>query len=152
VLSTERPDQVANYTIDGRLLISSFLWNHPLFTAVDKAALVVHEVVYKHARKNHGNTTSDRARETVGILFSDLSIQALRTKLTGILRLEWWPENVEYLDPGVWPSFSVLRLEKYSKFRGVVPIPNIDGGYAVLTELNEIIGFSEQDRNMASRC
>ena len=55
---------------------------------------------------------------------------------------------MEYLDPGVWPSFSVLRLEKYSKFRGVVPIPNIDGGYAVLTELNEIIGFSEQDQEI----
>jgi hypothetical protein len=64
--------QLANYTFDGRLLIASDLWADESFSNLDRAALLMHELVYKSLRDKFGDKNSSRARAIVALLFSDL--------------------------------------------------------------------------------
>lgn len=77
--------QLANFTFDGRLLISSKFWHDESFTDTERAALIVHEAVYKALREGMGDKNSSRVRQIVGVLFSDLSDSGKSQKIDAIL-------------------------------------------------------------------
>jgi hypothetical protein len=62
--------QIANYLINERLVISKPIWDDPTFSERDKAAILLHELLYKVFRKEFGDENSYRAREAVLLLFS----------------------------------------------------------------------------------
>jgi hypothetical protein len=80
--------QLANFTFDGRLLISSKYWKDPSFTDLERAALLVHEAVYKALREGMGDKNSSRVRQIVGILFSNLSDSQKSGKIDAVLMHE----------------------------------------------------------------
>lgn len=77
--------QLANFTFDNRLLISSKYWKDPSFTDVERAALLVHEAIYKALREGMGDKNSSRVRQIVGILFSTLSEAQKSHKVDAVL-------------------------------------------------------------------
>lgn len=77
--------QLANFTFDGRLLISSKYWDDPSFTDTERGALLVHEAVYKALRDGMGDKNSSRVRQIVGILFSTLSDSQKSAKIDAVL-------------------------------------------------------------------
>ena len=77
--------QFANFTDQGQVLIRQDLWQSPLISELDKAALIWHEAVYRWLRVEKGDTNSVRARQIVGILFSRLSSDEMRTRLSNVL-------------------------------------------------------------------
>ena len=77
--------QIADYTFDGRLLIAGDLWSTPSFSNQDRAALLLHEVVYKSLRDRFGDMNSSRARAIVGLIFSDLSAEQIASEIGNIL-------------------------------------------------------------------
>lgn len=80
--------QLANFTFDGRLLISSKFWRDESFTSTERAALLVHEAVYKALREGMGDKNSSRVRQIVGLLFSDLSDSEKAQKIDAVLMHE----------------------------------------------------------------
>lgn len=80
--------QLANFTFDGRLLISSKYWKDASFTDVERGALLVHEAVYKALREGLGDKNSSRVRQIVGILFSTLSDSQKSLKIDAVLMHE----------------------------------------------------------------
>lgn len=77
--------QLANFTDDGRLLLNGEMWNSPVFQSLDRGALLVHEIVYKSLRDHDGDKDSTRARAIVGLLFSNLEMTELNTRIEAIL-------------------------------------------------------------------
>jgi formylglycine-generating enzyme required for sulfatase activity len=77
--------QLANYTHYGSILVQSYLFNHPLMSELDRAGLVLHEVVYSYLRDYFGDRDSGRARRIVGIVASNLSPEKMREKIQNIL-------------------------------------------------------------------
>lgn len=77
--------QFANYTNMNYVLIRQDLWESPRVSSLDKAALIWHEVIYRWMRQEFQDTNSIRARQIVGLLFSDLSAQDLRKSIQKIL-------------------------------------------------------------------
>jgi hypothetical protein len=80
--------QLANFTFDGRLLISSKFWKDESFTNTERAALIVHEAVYKALREGMGDKNSSRVRQIVGLLFSDLSEAQKAQRIDSVLMHE----------------------------------------------------------------
>jgi hypothetical protein len=80
--------QLANFTFDGRLLISSKYWDDPSFTNTERGALLVHEAVYKALRDGLGDKNSSRVRQIVGILFSNLSDTQKSVEIEAVLMHE----------------------------------------------------------------
>ncbi|MCO5141690.1 MAG: hypothetical protein M9962_01215 [Oligoflexia bacterium] len=78
--------QLANFTFDGRLLISSKFWNDPEFSKREKAALLVHETIYKTLRDHYGDENSSRSRFIVGILFSTLPVDQQKARISRKLK------------------------------------------------------------------
>lgn len=78
--------QFANYTNLDQVLIRRDLWNHSGIKAIDKAALLWHEVIYLWLRNNHDEPNSIRTRMIVGLLFSDLPGQTVKSKIDEILK------------------------------------------------------------------
>ncbi|MGK5084706.1 hypothetical protein WDW37_15540 [Bdellovibrionota bacterium FG-1] len=70
VISSE-PEQLANFTTTGHLLINPELWNSSTLPNIDRAALYVHEALYWIFRDYAGDPNSVRTREIVADLFSD---------------------------------------------------------------------------------
>ncbi len=64
--------QIADYLINGTLLIDSYYWNHKAFSEADKAALLLHERFYHAYRKTIGAQSSFSASIVVQYLMSDL--------------------------------------------------------------------------------
>ncbi|MBO9666501.1 MAG: hypothetical protein J7501_06765 [Bdellovibrio sp.] len=64
--------QVADYLINGTLLIDKKYWNHKAFSEADKAALLLHERIYHAYRKTIGAQSSDSASLAVQYLMQDL--------------------------------------------------------------------------------
>lgn len=77
--------QFANYTNYNEVLIRQDLWNSTVISAVDKAGLIWHEVIYRWMREEFGDTDSVRARHIVGLIFSDLDSVKLRNSLQQVL-------------------------------------------------------------------
>ena len=77
--------QIANFTFDGRLLIARDLWDDPNFLELDRAAVLMHELVYKALRDRFNETTSSRARAIVAHLFSNLEGIQMRSEVLKIL-------------------------------------------------------------------
>jgi hypothetical protein len=77
--------QLANFTFDGRLLIASDLWSAPQFSDQGRAALLMHEIVYKALRDQVGETNSSRSRAIVALLFSTLSPEEIDSRVAVIL-------------------------------------------------------------------
>ncbi len=77
--------QFANFTYQGQILIQKELWNSAVVTPVDKAALIWHEAIYKWLRETQGDRDSVRTRQIVGLLFSDLNISEMKTRIQKVL-------------------------------------------------------------------
>jgi hypothetical protein len=70
--------QIADYGDDGpegEILINSDYYYHPTFTDTDRAALMVHETIYKMLRDVDNAEKSDRARRVVATLFSSSPVE-----------------------------------------------------------------------------
>ena len=74
--------QLANFTYYQKTLIQKTIWEDEKFSELNKAALIIHEAVYKYARENKGDTNSVRTREAVAHIFSDMDTDGLRLKLS----------------------------------------------------------------------
>ena len=79
--------QLANFTDDGRLLINGAYFNQKVFSETDRAGLLLHEILYKSLRDRRGDTNSTRARQLVGLLFSDLGAKDIRRGVDHVLSL-----------------------------------------------------------------
>ncbi len=77
--------QLANFTDDGRLLVDGDLWAERALTPLDRAALLLHEMIYKSLRDRKGETNSSRTREIVGYLFSTLDSREIRARVVQAL-------------------------------------------------------------------
>jgi hypothetical protein len=77
--------QLANFTFDGRLLISTKFWSDPTFTNTERGALLVHEAIYKALREGMGDRDSSRVRQIVGLLFAELDTKDKFQKIESLL-------------------------------------------------------------------
>jgi hypothetical protein len=66
------PVQLVNFTDDFRVLVRRELFDSPMMSNLEKAAVYLHEGIYSYLRTEFGDTTSVRARAIVGFLLSDL--------------------------------------------------------------------------------
>lgn len=101
--------QFANYTSYREVLIRQDLWLSNAVSTRDKAGLIWHEAIYRWMRDEFGDKDSVRARQIVGLLFSDLEAGALRSALEKILS----PDEASPNHP-VWVC--LLRNEVSGKF------------------------------------
>lgn len=77
--------QFANFTNQDQILIREDLWNSENVNAIDKAALIWHEIIYKWLRDEYKDKDSVRARQIVGLLFSTNSAQDINNEIRKIL-------------------------------------------------------------------
>lgn len=77
--------QVADFLVDGNLLISQALWNDPGFSEIDKAGVLLHELIYKALRDERDEQNSERTQKIVYFLFSNLSLQEKQKQVRLIL-------------------------------------------------------------------
>jgi len=70
---------------DQRVLINNELWNSSKISNLNKAALLFHESVYYWMRTYFGSNNSDKARKITGLLFSNLTINDIRSELQKII-------------------------------------------------------------------
>lgn len=77
--------QFANFTPQDQILIQSDLWNNALISPLHKAALIWHEAIYAWLREQFQDKDSVRARQIVGLLFSTLPVQQVKSRIEGIL-------------------------------------------------------------------
>lgn len=73
--------QVANYTDYDQVLIDRNLFFHKHFSEYDRAALLLHEVVYAYRRNFYGDLTSGESRKIVAHLLSNLDGEVLKGKM-----------------------------------------------------------------------
>ncbi len=66
------PEQLANFTNQNHLIVNQQLWSSKKLADIDRAALMVHEAIYKLFRDLEGAEDSVKTREIVGYLFSTL--------------------------------------------------------------------------------
>jgi len=77
--------QFANFTNQGSVLIRQDIWSGDKIPVLDKTALIWHEVIYRWLRETQGDKNSVRARMIVGLLFSDLSLDEVKTRIEKVL-------------------------------------------------------------------
>jgi hypothetical protein len=75
-------EQLANFTTENNLIINDQIWSSPVLTETDRAALYMHEAIYKLMRDRAGAHDSVKTREIVGYLFSDLPVSQYAYLLT----------------------------------------------------------------------
>jgi hypothetical protein len=92
--------QFANYTNQNQVLIRKDVWTSAVVSELDKAALLVHEAVYRWLRSDYADTNSVRSRRIVGLLFSNLAVEQINK---GILELIG-PVN----EPGILDNWACL--------------------------------------------
>jgi hypothetical protein len=75
----EYPEQIAYYddALD-TLQFNDALYDDPRFTNLDRAALLVHEVIYRMYRTHKDAQDSSETRNIVGYLFSDAPVESIR--------------------------------------------------------------------------
>lgn len=95
--------QIANFLDPDVLFIDQRIWSSPAFSQNDKAALLLHELIYRTLRNEFGDETSWRAASIVGILFDgEMSIE----------------EFNDYVDSIIWQWNSHSRKEVPDVFLG----------------------------------
>jgi hypothetical protein len=77
--------QLANFTYDGRLLVSQAIWDTQQFSPMSRAGLLLHELIYKTLRDRFRDTNSSRARALVALLFSNLSGSEINQRAAALL-------------------------------------------------------------------
>jgi formylglycine-generating enzyme required for sulfatase activity len=77
--------QLANFTKYGAVLVNKYLFNNSKLQESDKAALILHEVLYSFLRDRYGDTDSVRTRKVVGYIFSTLSDKKISKKIHSVL-------------------------------------------------------------------
>lgn len=92
--------QLANFTEDGRLLVAGVYWHSPEFSPAERAALLVHEVVYKTLRDRANEGNSVRTRQIVGLLFSNLPGDGISRRISEILRNPAYGEPLDDVSGG----------------------------------------------------
>ncbi|HWU42740.1 MAG TPA: hypothetical protein VN132_04850 [Bdellovibrio sp.] len=78
--------QFANYTNYNDVLIRQDLWQSNALSALDKAGLIWHEVIYRWMREDFKDQNSVRARFIVGVLFSNLPAEIAQKKVAEKLK------------------------------------------------------------------
>jgi hypothetical protein len=79
--------QFANYNDDLAIVqVRKDLWESPVVSTRDKAGLIWHEVIYRWMRDQFGDTNSVRARQIVGILFSNMGDDDAHKALAAVLK------------------------------------------------------------------
>lgn len=73
--------QLANFTNYGSILINEYLYNHAQVSELERAGLLLHEVVYEYLRDKFDDKDSQRARRFVGIIASTLTTVQAREAL-----------------------------------------------------------------------
>ena len=86
--------QFANFTELHTILVSNSLWKSPKISAVDKAALIWHEIIYNWLRESKHDVNSVRARVLVGLLFSNLDATAMEVQIEQFLKSNIAPHPV----------------------------------------------------------
>ncbi len=77
--------QFANFTAQDQVLIRNDLWTSPRVSELDKGALLLHEAVYRWLRLDYKDDNSIRAREIVGVLFSDLQPDEMNRRILTLI-------------------------------------------------------------------
>lgn len=77
--------QFANFTTDGRLLVQADLWRSPRILPADKAALLVHEGIYRWFRNRFKDENSVRARRFTGLIFADIEAVEMHRRMMELL-------------------------------------------------------------------
>lgn len=76
--------QLINFSDDNQMQLNSFITNLK-FSSLDRAALVIHEVVYLYLRDKSDDLSSIRTRRITGLLFSNKDNQELDLEIQRIL-------------------------------------------------------------------
>lgn len=79
-------EQVINYKEDGLILVAGEVFNSLSSNA--KAALVLHEAIYKFRRDTSGDATSVVTRRMVGMILSTMSSEELKKQLESLGELD----------------------------------------------------------------
>lgn len=77
--------QLVNFTDDLRILVRRELFESPLMTEMERAAVYLHEGIYSYLRTEKEDTNSVRARAIVGVIFSDLGDTEKVSRISKIL-------------------------------------------------------------------
>lgn len=77
--------QFANFTAQNQVLIRNDIWTSTVVSELDKGALLIHEAVYRWLRLDYNDDNSIRAREIVGVLFSDLNTGEMNRRIQTLL-------------------------------------------------------------------
>lgn len=104
------PVQLVNFTDDFRILVRRELFESPLLTDMERAAVYLHEGIYSYLRTEFGDQNSVRTRAIVGILFSDLSDSEKIQRIMKVLN----QENSKPQEPVVEGYICGLKPESYS--------------------------------------
>jgi hypothetical protein len=78
--------QLADTTLDGKLIHSSRVWNLPEFSEFQKAAILLHEEIYFALRESLGDESSYRTRQLMGLLYSNMDENTLRLAVDEVLK------------------------------------------------------------------
>jgi hypothetical protein len=78
--------QIADFLIDGNLIVSNAIWSDPHFSSLEKAALLLHEHIYWALRNENGDSNSVRTRALVGALFSNKSASLISQRIDEVLK------------------------------------------------------------------
>lgn len=83
-------EQGADFLMDNTLLIDRDLWTSSALGQADKAALLMHELIYYVARAEYLDQTSLRAQRIVEILFGDQSDSVKRSLMVEVLSPDFY--------------------------------------------------------------
>jgi hypothetical protein len=72
--------QIANHTLYGSTLLARDIIASEQFSDTDFAALLAHEAIYATFRETHEDINSVRTRRLVGLIFSKLPLDQLKTE------------------------------------------------------------------------
>ena len=89
--------QLANFTGYGTILINQRLFNDPVLSEMDKAALMFHESIYAFLRSS-GEVNSVNTRKIVGYIFSSLNSEEIRQNVGDIIK----NQEIEYVKYEDW--------------------------------------------------
>lgn len=95
-------EQVAVYKDgDNQVHIVGSIWNK--LSNIDKAALLIHESLYRHLR-GMGDTTSDRTRKTIAYLFSGMKFKQVLEGLPSTYLFCWSNDKEASFQFAVYPK------------------------------------------------
>ncbi|WP_413288327.1 hypothetical protein [Bdellovibrio sp. HCB337] len=96
--------QLADTTMDGKVIYSSRVWNMPEFSEFHKAAILLHEEIYFALRESLGDESSYRTRQLMGLLYSNMDENTLRQAVDYVLQSKPRPR------PGIFGFENVPAL------------------------------------------